>query len=115
MKYRILALCLLLSACTTAQLNTAATIAVPIAEAAAVAAGAYFGVPPSATQALILAGNSLWGAYKQAQAGQPIADGAAVPSVGAAIAQAMPSAPPAQQAAILASAAQIVTAKTSAP
>lgn len=86
-----LACALALFGCTTAQLNTAETIALPIAEATAVATGAYFGVPPTATIALEGAVNSLWGAYQQAQAGQPVAQGAISSTIGNAITASIPA------------------------
>lgn len=75
--------------CTTAQLNQAAAVAIPIAEAAVTAAGAFFGVPPSATIAIEAAANALWGAGKQAQASQPVAQGTTIAPIGAAIAKAV--------------------------
>lgn len=85
MKRLLPLLAIVLFGCTQAQLNTAEEIAIPIAESAAVAAGAYYGVPPSATQAVIGGANSLWGAYQMAQAGQPVAQGAVSTSIGNAI------------------------------
>jgi hypothetical protein len=77
--------------CSTVQLNQAEQIALPIAEAAAVAAGAYYGVPPSTSTAVVAAANDLWGAYQQAQAGQPVNQGALEGSVGNAIQQSIPA------------------------
>lgn len=103
----IVALC----ACSTTQLSTAEAIAKPIADAALTAAAAHYGVPPTATQAVLTAADSLWGAMAQAQAGQPVAQGASVPSVGAAIAAALPATTSnAQAAALLQSAAQSIPA-----
>lgn len=71
--------------CTTAQLNQAAAVAIPIAEAAATAAGVYFGVSPTSVLAVTQAANALWGAAKQAQASQPVAQGTTIAPIGAAI------------------------------
>ena len=87
----ILALALALTACTQQQLNEAEQVALPIAETAAIAAASYYGVPPNTTTAITGAVNSLWGAYAQAQAGQPVSQGAVNATIGNAIQQAIPA------------------------
>lgn len=105
----LIATSLLLAGCTTAELQTAETIAKPIALAAASAAGAYLGVPPTATQAGIVAFNSLWGAVAQVQAGQPASAGAVAPAIGNAIQAAIPAGATSKtQLAVLAAAASLV-------
>lgn len=90
-KFLSVLVALVLPACTTAQLQQAQTIAKPIELAALSAAGAYFGVPPTDTQAAITAFGALWGAVQQVRAGQPAAQGTTIPAVGTAITNAIPS------------------------
>jgi len=87
-------------------------VAKPIADAAIVAAAAHYGVPPSSSTAVIAAVDSIWGAYIQAQNGQPVDQGATAPEIGRAISSNVPAgATPAQTTAILQAAAQALTAK----
>lgn len=98
MKHRLLipilaAAAILASGCATNSPSAAqiSAIAQPLADAALTAGAAYEGVSPTTTQAAVTAFNSLWGAYAQAQAGQPVDAGAVSQSVGAAIASAIPA------------------------
>jgi hypothetical protein len=110
-KFSLFIISLILLGCTQAQLNQAAQIAVPLAETATVAAGAYYGVPPTTSQAIIGGVNSLWGAYQQAQAGQPVSQGAVSASVGNAIQQATAGLPQSKQTAALQAAATLLQAQ----
>jgi len=113
----ILSGCVIIAACSsTGQLTPqgAAVInaAKPIADAAIVAAAAHYGVPPSSSTAVIAAVDSIWGAYVQAQRGQPVDQGATVPAIGRAISSNVPAdATPAQATAMLQAAANVLTAK----
>jgi len=80
------------------------------------AAASYYHLPPNDAQVLIAASSSLWGAGKQAQAGQPVAQGATAAPIGNAIASAIPAqATPNQSAAILQQAATLVAKTNTAP
>lgn len=102
----------LLPACQNGQITPQGAAVLNIAEAAIVAAAASKGVPPSSSTAIITALNSIWGAYAQAQAGQPVAQGASTVAIGQAIASNIPAATPASQLpALLQAAAQSITPK----
>lgn len=102
MKYHIIAitLVLLFPACTSMTPQQSA-LASGIADIAIGAAAAHFGLPASDTQVITTAVNSLWGSATQAQASQPVAAGASVPAVGAAIAAGTPTGSPNATAALL--------------
>jgi hypothetical protein len=73
---------------------------VPLADLAISVAGAYYHLPPTATQAATLAFNDLWGMAAQANANlgktpaqANIAQGASNPVLGQAVQKALPDAP----------------------
>lgn len=108
-KYATIALSLLLFGCTTTQLQNAAAIARPIADAALLGAANYYGLPPDSSRVAVAAFDSLWGAVAQVQAGQPAAAGATAPQIGSAIQGALPLGTGTDQtAALLAAAAKLV-------
>jgi len=96
MKTRVLILAaVVLTGCTTLT-----PYVVPLADLAIAVAGAYYHLPPTATQAATLAFNDLWGMAAQANANlgktpaqANIAQGASNPSVGLAIQKALPDVP----------------------
>lgn len=78
---RILALALFFTGCSTAQLNTAQAIIDPIAVAFVSGYVQQYGVPSALTTAVLTPIlNDAWGMVAQAQAGQPVAQGAANPA-----------------------------------
>jgi hypothetical protein len=108
-QFTTIALSLFLFGCSTVQLQNAAAIARPIADAALIAAASYYGLPPDSSRAAVAAFDSLWGAVAQVQAGQPAAHGAVSPSVGNAIQGALPIGTGTDQtAALLEAAAKLV-------
>jgi len=85
---------LLLTACSTTQLNQTRAIADPLVAAAVRGYASSHGVPPELTDSLVTPlQNSFWGMLAQAQAQQPIAQGAAEPAVGVAVAKAAAQSP----------------------
>ena len=94
MKNKLLTLTLaaLLLGCSTAQLNTAASIVDPLAVGLVSGYASQFGIPPALTSSVLTPVlNDAWGILAQKYAGNPIAQGAAVPAVGAAAAAANPT------------------------
>lgn len=92
MKRLLPLLSIALFGCTTAQLNTAQAIVDPVAVAFVSGYAQQYGVPPALTSAVLtplLADG--WGIVAQSQAGNPIAQGAANPAVGAAVAATNPT------------------------
>lgn len=79
---------LLVTSCTTSQIATTRMIADPIVSAVVSGYAATYGVPPPLTQGVVgIVQNQLWGMLAQAEAKQPVAQGASIPKVGAAVAQ----------------------------
>lgn len=88
-----LGICIFLTACTTQQLNTAQSIVDPIAVAFVSGYAQQYGLPPALTSAVLTPLlNDGWGMVAQAEAGQPVAQGAARPAVGNAVAATNPTA-----------------------
>lgn len=88
-KGAVLIFALSFAGCTTAQLAQTRAIADPLVSAAVAGYAQTYGVPPTITTGVTGAlQDSFWSMLALAQAKQPIAQGAAVPSVGAAVAAA---------------------------
>jgi len=97
---------------TPAQVSTAQALS----SIAIGAAANYYHLPPNDAQVLIAASSSLWGAGQQAQAGQPVAQGATAAPIGNAIAAFIPAgAQPNATAAVLQQAATLVAKTNTAP
>lgn len=93
MKHFPALLALTLVGCTTAQLNTAQSIVDPVAVAFVSGYAQQYGVPPALTSAVLTPLlNDGWGMVAQAEAGQPVAQGASRPAVGNAVAATNPTA-----------------------
>lgn len=83
---------LLLLGCSTAHLNQTRTITDPLVVAAVSAYASEYGVPPALTNTFVVPlQNQFWGMLAQANAKQPIAQGADIPAVGSAVAKAVAS------------------------
>lgn len=87
--HSVLILALSFAGCTTAQLAQTRAIADPLVSAAVAGYAQTYGVPPVITQGVTgVIQNEFWGLLAQAQAKQPIAQGASIPAVGTAVAAA---------------------------
>lgn len=82
----------LLIGCTTAQLNTAQAVVDPIAISFVAGYAQQYGVPPALTSAVLTPlVNDAWGMVAQANAGNNVAQGAAIPAVGSTVAAQNPT------------------------
>jgi hypothetical protein len=92
-KLPVLTLALALASCSTAQIQTAQAIVDPVAVAFVSGYAQSYGVPPALTSSILTPiMNDGWGLLAQKQAGNPIAQGAAIPTVGTAVAATNPTA-----------------------
>lgn len=105
MKPRILILATIALASCSSLTPSQQSAAQGLATIAIQAAAAKYGVSPTETQAITTASNSLFGMAAQAQASQPVAQGASNVAIGNAVAAQVPAGTPDQTAALLQAAA----------
>lgn len=83
----------LLLGCSTTELNTAQAVVDPIAIALVSGYAQQYGVPPALTSAVLTPlVNDAWGMVAQANAGNNVAQGAAIPAVGTTVSAQNPTA-----------------------
>ncbi len=82
----------LFTACSTQQIDQTRAIADPLVKAAIASYASTYGVPPVLTdQVTSTLQSQFWGMLAQKYAGQPVAQGSAIPAVGQAVAAQNPT------------------------